>query len=187
MSRSLQFTGVAAVLALLAACADQQLVPVVGTSDAEVADTTGAVVATDKPSLEKVELTEDEWRERLTPIQFAVLREEDTERPRTGELWDSKAVGTYRCAGCDLALFASATKFESGTGWPSYWAPIDEAHVGTKSDFAFGWIRTEAHCARCDGHLGHVFDDGPEPTGQRWCINSASLVLDSGEPTIADR
>lgn len=184
MIRSLS---VALCLSLLfAACGVQRVVPASeATNDTELQ--AAAVVDPDAPSLEPVELSEDEWREKLTPMQFAVLREDDTERAFTGELWDAKAEGTYRCAGCDLALFASDTKFKSGTGWPSFWQPIHADHVGTEGDFAFGWVRTEAHCARCGGHLGHVFDDGPDPTGERWCINSASLVLDEGTPTRADR
>jgi peptide-methionine (R)-S-oxide reductase len=118
--------------------------------------------------------TEDEWRELLTPNQFAVLREAATERPYTSPLNDEHRDGAFHCAGCDLALFASSTKFESGTGWPSFWEPLPNA-VGTERDTSFGMIRTSVHCRRCGGHLGHVFEDGPRPTGLRYCMNGLAL------------
>ena len=118
--------------------------------------------------------TPEEWRKILTPAQYAVLREDDTERPWTSPLNKEKRKGTFVCAGCDLPLFASETKYESGTGWPSFYAPI-EGNIGLEKDFSWGMLRDEVHCRRCGGHLGHVFNDGPKPTGLRYCINGVAL------------
>lgn len=125
-----------------------------------------------------IEKTDEEWRKQLTPIQYNVLRQKGTERAFTGELWDNHEKGRYVCAGCGLPLFLSDTKFESGTGWPSFYQPIDEKAVAVNKDLSYGMIREEVVCSRCGGHLGHVFDDGPDPTGLRYCMNSASLKFE---------
>jgi peptide-methionine (R)-S-oxide reductase len=120
--------------------------------------------------------SEDEWKKRLTPQQYSVLRRSGTERPYTSALNDEHRRGVFACAGCDLQLFSSDTKFDSGTGWPSFWAPLEKA-VGIEQDRSFGMLRTSVHCSRCGGHLGHVFDDGPPPTGLRYCMNGVAMTF----------
>lgn len=122
--------------------------------------------------------TEAEWRKKLSPQQYAILREESTERPGSSPLNQEHGTGTFACAGCNLPLFSSTTKYESGTGWPSFYKPLDQA-IGTREARDFGMVRTEVHCRRCGGHLGHVFDDGPKPTGLRYCMNGGAMTFES--------
>jgi peptide-methionine (R)-S-oxide reductase len=138
------------------------------------------------PREDRVVRSEEEWRKRLTPEQFHVCREKGTERAFTGKYWDSKKQGTYTCVACGQALFSSRTKFDSGTGWPSFWEPVAPGSVKLEDDSSFFLRRTEVLCARCDAHLGHVFDDGPEPTGKRYCINSVSLDLAEAKPAAVE-
>lgn len=123
----------------------------------------------------KIEKTDEEWKAQLTPEEYHVLREKGTELAFTGDLWDNHEKGTYTCAACGEKLFSSKTKFESGSGWPSFFEPINQENVLIESDTTFGMLRQEVVCSKCSGHLGHVFDDGPEPTGLRYCINSVSM------------
>ena len=126
---------------------------------------------------DKVTKTDQEWQKQLSPEQFQVARKAGTERAFTGKYWNTKDKGVYACVCCGQPLFSSDTKFDSGTGWPSFYQPLEEGAVATETDNSYGMVRTEARCAKCDAHLGHVFEDGPDPTGLRFCMNSASLDL----------
>jgi peptide-methionine (R)-S-oxide reductase len=133
--------------------------------------------------MDKLQLSNEEWKKRLTPEEFQVLREHGTERPGSGCFLGTKEPGTYVCAGCGLPLFKSGEKFESGTGWPSFTQPVTEDAIAEYKDTSYGMVRVEVRCARCDGHLGHVFTDGPPPTGLRYCINSVSMKhVPEGQP-----
>ncbi|GAB4516952.1 MAG: bifunctional methionine sulfoxide reductase B/A protein [Phycisphaerales bacterium] len=175
--------GVALVFVAVQQHAARQETRVTPISDATAATSVPLVLLDDRGEFvgpinaPRVELTEDEWRERLTDEQFRILRNDGTERAFCGNLLDNKKEGVYRCAGCGLPLFASTSKFTSGTGWPSFFQPVAEENVLTHEDRSFGMVRVEIVCARCDGHLGHVFPDGPKPTGLRFCVNSESLTF----------
>ncbi|MGF1639944.1 MAG: peptide-methionine (R)-S-oxide reductase MsrB [Rhodospirillales bacterium] len=131
----------------------------------------------------KIEKSDDAWRAELSPEEYAVCRQKGTERAFTGRFWNTKTPGVYVCTCCGQELFASSTKFDSGSGWPSFFQPIAPDRIGAEADTSFGMVRTEVHCSRCGAHLGHVFPDGPQPTGERYCINSVSLKL---RPQSAD-
>jgi len=134
----------------------------------------------------KIKKTKEEWRKILTPDEFYVLRKKGTERPFTGKYIDHKKKGIYVCAGCENELFSSDTKFDSGTGWPSFWAPVSEDSANTKPDNSLGMHRTEVLCGRCGSHLGHVFDNGPKPTGNRFCINSVALHFKERKTSVEE-
>jgi peptide-methionine (R)-S-oxide reductase len=131
-----------------------------------------------EPMPDEPDMTDADWRARLTPEQYHVCRDKGTERAFTGAYHDAKTPGTYRCVACGEPLFSSRSKYDSGSGWPSFWEPLAPGAVGEESDRSYGMVRTEVHCARCGSHLGHVFPDGPRPTGLRYCINSVALTLD---------
>lgn len=137
-------------------------------------------------TLQPVNRSEEAWKETLTEEEFEVLREAGTERAFTGKYWDKKDQGIYTCAGCGLPLFSSETKFKSGTGWPSFYRPLRADHILEKTDNSMGMVRTEVLCARCGGHQGHVFEDGPEPTGLRYCLNSVSLDFVPADETVLE-
>ncbi len=132
-------------------------------------------------SMKEFHLTEEEWRKKLTPQQYRVLREQGTEPAFQNEYWNKHEDGTYCCAGCGAELFRSAEKYDSGSGWPSFWEAIDRSKLALLEDRSHGMVRVEVRCARCGGHLGHLFDDGPNPTGERFCMNSASLEFQTGK------
>jgi peptide-methionine (R)-S-oxide reductase len=164
------------IVLALAACSEPDQTQ--ATSTAVVAETTADSIVPAQYAngkLVRINKSDAEWKRSLSELSYYVMRQEGTERAFTGKLWSNKAKGTYVCNACGLPLFASATKFDSGTGWPSYYQPVAADYVRENKDNSLGMLRVEVECARCGGHLGHVFDDGPAPTGLRYCINSASL------------
>lgn len=171
--KSLHIFGWLVAVGLLAGCNASRTVEV-----AVPAATSTRVAATESPMNKKVTKTDAEWKQQLTPEQYAVLREKGTERAFTGDYWNTKDKGTYRCAGCGEVLFQSDTKFDSGCGWPSFYAPSATNVITEAADNSHFMQRTEVMCSKCGGHLGHVFDDGPKPTGLRYCINSLSLKFE---------
>ena len=176
-----QFLILSAAMLVLVACNQAQKSQSVQQAKEETKGSMTSVQLPDDLSLEKIVKSEEEWKSEMSEQEFYVLRKAGTERAFTGKYWDNKEEGVYLCGGCQLPLFASNTKFKSGTGWPSFWEPIKPGLVAEKTDNSYGMRRVEVLCARCDGHLGHVFPDGPEPTGLRYCLNSVSLDFMSSE------
>lgn len=156
-------------------------------STSSATKTKGDLISLTGEKLQPIEKSEEEWKKQLSPEAFIVLRKEGTERAFSGEYADNHEKGIYLCGGCDLPLFSSETKFESGTGWPSFWQPIRKEHVLVGTDNSYGMTRDEVECARCHGHLGHVFDDGPKPTGLRYCMNSVSLKFVKNAKMVASK
>ncbi len=146
--------------------------------EANVISSSGPFVDEKGDTITTLSKSDAEWKAQLDPLAYDVLREKGTERAFSGKYHDNKKTGIYSCAGCDLSLFSSGTKFDSGTGWPSFYAPLDKTHVEEDTDVSYGMKRVEVLCRRCGGHLGHVFDDGPNPTGLRYCMNSVSLTFE---------
>ena len=165
-----------AIFVVAVACTTKTTPQYSATSAEKTADKMTTIAAEMPDStIKKVVKSEGEWKKLLSAEAYEVLREKGTERPFTGKYWDNHVAGTYNCAACQLPLFSSETKFESGTGWPSFYQPIAKSHIEDHSDKSYGMSRDEVVCARCGGHLGHVFNDGPKPTGLRYCMNSVSL------------
>lgn len=178
MNKLFLLTGLVLLGILLIACQSQNQ-NLSGDNGASKVKT--AQMVADSGGIKKIVKTAEEWKAQLNAEEYRILREKGTERAFTGVYWDNKEKGTYSCAACSLPLFASNTKFQSGTGWPSFYQPIAEKNVTEYSDRSHGMVRTEVTCGRCDGHLGHVFNDGPNPTGLRYCINSVSLKFDANK------
>jgi peptide-methionine (R)-S-oxide reductase len=179
IKRLFRFPGVVALSAALAGCynvapAENTIAPVSAATRKETKPMS-ETVKSPQPATEKLTLTDEEWRKKLSPEEYQILRQKGTERAFTGKYWNLKDDGTYTCAGCGEELFKSSTKFDSGCGWPSFYDASESGKVEFHVDTSHGMRRTEVTCAKCGGHLGHVFEDGPKPTGQRYCINSASI------------